>query len=249
MNTLNEKEKYYHEWVKRVTLFLEEVGPNLGNGGRSCSVMQSRPVLEKDVDVVFLGCNPDENWGYCGVENERFFNGNKHFYNTDKYHNNNAMLHHPWKIWYKLYNAFASDCLKNNTSLMIDGNYVYMNAYYFGTKTLKQLDSLPGIEPLKKKCLEYTKEIIQNVFRPKLIVCFSIPNCFDELDKQCHFQDVHSSTPLYPNPDKYTCKHTVKTGIWDEMRIVGIPHPSQAISNDDWGCIGNFILEQIHNCK
>lgn len=244
MNTLNEKEKYYHEWVNRVTSFLEEVGPNLGNGGRSCSVMQSRPVLEKDVDVVFLGCNPNEDWGYCGVDNERFLNGNAPYEVIIK-----------WKVLYKLQGAFlwlnkTIDRWKEEPEEPLkDGNFVFMNAYYFGTKDLAQLDSLPGIEPLKKKCLEYTEDVIKNVFKPKLIICFSIPDCFDELNKQCDFQSVQSLTPLYPYPDKYTSKQTVKVGMWNDIRVIGIPHPSQAISNDDWGCIGNFILEQMHNCR
>ena len=51
------KEKLYDRWVNEVCDFLKEVGPKLD---RCCSAMQSRPVLDKSPEVVFLGYNAHE---------------------------------------------------------------------------------------------------------------------------------------------------------------------------------------------
>ena len=237
--TQNKKEQY-SKWVDEVVTFLESVAPNIGEGGRSCSVMQSRPILNKDVDCLFLGCNANEDWGYCGVDRERFWIGNKAFYNDGKWQNNDAMLHDPWKVWYKLYTKFQ---WLQNTTLMVDGNYVFMNAIYFGTKTLAQMNKLPLIKEARTKCLEYTDKVIHEIFKPKLIICFSVPDCFDVLCSHYGFKDVETIRPNHPNPE-YVCTKIVKTGVWNGIPIIGIPHPSQRISNDDLGSVANFILQK-----
>lgn len=234
---MSNREEKYSDWVNRVTQFLEKTGPNLSNGGRCCSVLQSRPVLDKDVDVVFLGCNPQENFGYCGVDRDRFWNGNKYFYNDDKHTNNDAMYH--WKVWGKLYEALK--WLKN-TQPMEDGHYVFMNAFYFGTRDLSQLEKISHIQEAKEQCIRFTDEVIHEIFRPKLIVCFSVSGCFDVIDKYVKFVDVSASIPEYPNAN-YHSKKTVKVGYWKGIRVLGIPHPSQQISNDEMGCVGNFLLQ------
>lgn len=245
LKTTIDKENKYKKWVDKVAKYLETTGPEIGT---SCSVMQSRAVLDKDIDVVFLGCNANEPWGYCGVDRKRFWDGNSAFYNNDDYRNNHAMFHDPWKVWYIPYNALQ--WLKD-TSPMDDGNYIFMNAIYFGTSDLKQMNNLPLINEAKKKCLSYTDEVIHKIFCPKLIVCFSIPDCFDVLNKQYDFKNIIEIIPNHPNPD-YHCTQAVKvkSAEWKGCRVIGIPHPSKAISYDDWGAIGNFILQQYHEaCK
>ena len=101
-STIETKQEQYSKWVDDVVAYLKSVAPNIGEGGRACSVMQSRAVLDKDIDVLFLGCNANEDWGYCGVDRERFWTGNKYFYNSEKWKNNDAMLHEPWRVWYRL---------------------------------------------------------------------------------------------------------------------------------------------------
>lgn len=240
------KKEKYSKWVDEVVNFLETTAPYIGEGGKACSVMQSRAVLDKDIDVVFLGCNANENWGYCGVDRKRFWDGNKVFYNNGKYQNNDAMFHSPWRIWYKPY--FALRWLKD-TRPMEDGNYIFMNAIYFGTRSIAQMKKLSQFEGVRDHCLSLTDKVIHNIFCPKLIVCFSIPDCFEVLNKHFNFEAVVETTPNHPNPS-YHCTKTVKSATWKGVHVIGIPHPSQAISNDDWGAIGNFILQQYNEiCK
>ena len=245
LKTTIDKENKYKKWVDKVVEYLERTAPVIG---KSCSVMQSRAVLNKDIDVVFLGCNANEDYPYEKVDRDRFWNGNKFFYNNEKYHNNDAMFHSPWKVWYKPYNALACKLL-NDTTPMEDGNYIFMNAIYFGTRTLNQMNKLPLIKEVKDTCLKYTDEVIHNIFCPKLIVCFSVRDCFDVLNRHFGFDDVIEVIPSHPIPNIH-CPKKVKSATWKGRRVIGIPHPSQAISNDNWGAIGNFILQQYHEvCK
>ena len=233
--------KSYDNWVKEVCSFLEDTAPRLGgNGGRCCSVMQSKPVLDKQPDVVFLGYNAHEDWGFTNVDYTRFYEGNPSFYAD----NGNARLHNPWRIWYKLYYAMK---WAKYTTLMEDGNFVFMNAVYFGSSTIKQLESLPYSKNAIEKCLYFTQKVLMEVFRPKCIICFSVRNCFDLIDKQLNFTKVTSIYPQRMVGDKLlVSRHIVKRGLWNNIKVFGIPHPSLPISNDDWGTIAQFLKKEIY---
>nr|CDL66859.1 unnamed protein product [uncultured bacterium] len=57
--------------------------------------------------------------------------------------------------------------------------------------------------------------------------------------------DISIHSERNPNPE-YECKKIVKSGFWKGIQIIGIPHPSQRISNDDLGSVANFVLEKYH---
>ena len=124
MNLLMDQKQRYAQWVDKVSRFLKETGLTLGDGGRCCSVFQSKPVLEHQPDVLFLGYNAQEDYGYVPLAEERFWEGNPSFY-ADRM---------KWRIWSKPYHALA---FAGYTKPMEDGNFVFMNAVYFGIKTIK----------------------------------------------------------------------------------------------------------------
>lgn len=129
----------YEEWVEKVCDFLETTAPNLEEEGRCCSVFQSKPVLNKQPDVLFLGYNAHENYGYTGIDRKRFWKGNPSFYEEG------ARYRDPWKIWYRPYNAMK---FAHYTEPMEDGNFVFMNAVYFGSSKIQQLERIPLISNL-----------------------------------------------------------------------------------------------------
>ena len=234
--------KLYDKWVEDVCVFLEETAPQLGgNGGRCCSVMQSKPVFDKQPDVVFLGYNAHEDWGFTTVDYVRFYEGNPSFYGD----NGKARLQNPWRIWYKLYNALKwAEC----TTPMEEGNFVFMNAVYFGSSTIRQLECLPNSKNAIEQCLHFTQRVLMEVFRPKCIICFSVQNCFNLIDKQFNFTEVTSIRPQRMTGEKQlVSKHLIKKGYWNNIKVIGIPHPSSAISNDDWGNIALFLKNEIYN--
>lgn len=228
------KKELYDRWVDEVCAFLEDVGPKLN---RCCSAMQSRPVLDKSPEVVFLGLHPHEDFGWIpekGADRERFYTGNPSFYEND------GKTRMTWKVWSKPYNAMKwAGC----TRPMEDGNFVFMNAVYFGTADVAALKALPGSKEVIARCLDFTAQAIQTVFQPKLVVCFSTNEVFDPLDARFGFEKVETLNPL--NGPKHVSTKAVKRGWWGGCKVVGIPHPSQAISNDDWGAIALFIKQEL----
>lgn len=228
-----DKKEQYRQWVDKVCQFLTETGPTLGNGGRCCSVFQSKPVLDRQPEVLFLGYNAQEDFGYIPISEERFWEGNPDFYT-------NRMK---WRIWSKLYHAMA---FADYTEPMEDGNFVFMNAVYFGSKNITQLERLPNAKPAISQCLEYTKELILEIFKPKAIVCFSLDKGFTPLHQAFKFESIESFYPSRTIADnkELQCKWEMKTATWNGIPIIGMPHPSApGISNDDWGTIAYALRD------
>ena len=239
-NNMTRKE-LYDNWVGRVCSFLEEIGPKLGVGGRCCGTFQSAPVLDKNPDVVFLGYNPHEDHGYVPVNRTRFYEGNPAFYESrDK-----------WPIWKKLYGAL--DYVKYLTPVT-DGNFVFFNAVYFGSANIAQLAKIPGAADAIARCLDFTDEIIHKIFQPKCVVCFSVNDCFNRLDDRFHFNWVETIVPEFDGERAhYVSTKSVRRGLWVSREtgrpipVLGIPHPSQAISNDDWGAIATWLKGEMQS--
>ena len=197
---------------------------------------QAGAVLEGQPDVLFLGYNAQEDYGDVPLSEERFWEGNPKFY-TERM---------KWRIWSKLYHALA---FADYTKPMEDGNFVFMNAVYFGSKTIKQLEQLPNAKPAIAQCLEFTKEVIHDIFKPKAIVCFSVADGFDALNTSFGFESVISFCPnrILPDGTKLECKWGLKLGIWNGIPVIGMPHPSaRGISNDDWGTIAYALKDLLY---
>lgn len=240
-NKIMSRKELYDNWVDRVCRFLEETGPALGPEGRCCGTFQSAPVLDKSPDVVFLGYNPNEEYGYVHVDRDRFYKGNPYFYaSRDK-----------WKIWHKLYGAM--NYVKYLTPLD-DGNFVFFNAVYFGSKDIAAFKKIHGAEEAIDRCLEFTDEVIHRIFQPKCVVCFSIKDCFDLLDNKFKFNWKETIVPEFDGPKAHhVSTKSVKHGLWRSndgkglIPVLGIPHPSQAISNDDWGAIATWLKAEMQS--
>lgn len=222
----------YDQWVARVIPFLEKTGKELN---RCCSVMQSAPVLDKQPQVLFLGYNAQEDFGYVDVDKNRFYQGNSSFYTPERYDVKE------WRIWSRLYGAFKwAKCLDPVT----DGNFIFMNAVYFGTKDINQLLNIQGSKEVIDQCLDFTAEVIQDVFKPKSIVCFSIPECFTPLSHRYKFTDVEVFKPKMVNGEDASI--VIHKGFWNGIPVYGIPHPSWAsFTNDDLGAVALFLKEVL----
>ena len=137
----------------------------------------------------------------------------------------------------------------------------FFNAIYFGTNKIDDFKKLPGSNEAIKKCLHFTEEVIQKIFKPKCIVCLSVPECFDNLNREFKFLDVKDIDTIRETDadlidfamnkkDKgwkcrYSCKNKVKKGFWNGIPIYGIPHTSGSVSNDDWGAIALYLRSEM----
>lgn len=232
------RKELYDNWVDRVCRFLEETGPTLGPGGRCCGTFQSAPVLDKSPEVVFLGYNPHEDYGYVPVDRTRFYEGNPEFYKSRE----------KWPIWKNLYGALK---YVGYLTPVTDGNFIFFNAAYFGSSDISKFKKIPGAAEATDMCLDFTEEVIHMIFKPKCIVCFSIPECFDRLDVKFHFDRVETVVPEFDGEKMhYVSTKKVKRGLWlsrngqDGIPIFGIPHPSLPISYDDWGAIATWLKNE-----
>lgn len=250
MNNQNKKEQIYTEWVERVYDYLVKTGLAID---KCSSVMQSKPVLNKQPDVLFLEFCPTEDCNYVRVDKKRFFFGSP-FFQTDR---------NEWRVWSKLYSAFEN---ANYLAPLTDEHYMYMNAVYFGSDDIARLK-----EEIKSKnndltyndivnqCLAFTKELIHQIIQPKCIVCFSVKDCYEPLKN--HFNFIREER-LVCQGDKIVSqgekdfsqgekkkneKHYIFKAEWDTIPVFGITHPSAAISNADWEKITLILKKEMKN--
>ena len=241
----------YADWVSRVCAFLAEEGPRLN---KHCASFQSKPILDGPVDVVFLGYNPHESWEFFKEDCDpvRFYEGNPSFCNPESRRRGN------WRIWNRIYNAFQ---WAEYTKPVEDGSFVFFNAVYFGSDTIRELKTIPGAQKAIDQSLEFTGEVIQDIFQPKCVICLSIPDCFDNLHQKYHFDNLRTVTlseSIKPHLEEFAikkswksgipqCGRTIKTALWNGMPVYGIPHPSGHVSYDEWGLIALYLRGELEN--
>lgn len=133
----------------------------------------------------------------------------------------------------------GQDC----TRPMKDGNFVFMNAVYFGSSDISRLKALSdGVEAIDE-CLRLTNQVVTQIFCPKIVICLSVNEVFDPLARKCEFREIETLHPI--NGTQYVSSKAVKRAWWGSCRVIGIPYPSQAISYDDLGSIALFIKQEL----
>lgn len=242
----------YDDWVNRVRNFLLEVGPQLGEKGTHCATFQSKPILDRQPDVVFLGYNPHESWEFYKEEinPERFYEGNKSFYSSARKNKN------IWRVW-RYEDSFK---WANYNTPVEDGRFIFFNAVYFGTNSIDEFERIKGSKDAIDKCYEFTEEVIQSIFRPKCVVCFSVEDCFDRLNTKFHFQQVKTvitaeeteksifDEVLSSNKWNHICNCTkiVKRALWNDIPVYGIPHASRRdLLRDDRAAIALYLKGEM----
>lgn len=240
----------YDEWVSKVCSFLVEESLKLNV---TCGTFQSKPILDYHPDVVFLGYNPHETGSALPLETiqARFYEGNREFYSDKR---------KDWSIWEPLRWSFE---WAGYTKPVEDGHFVFFNAIYFGTNNINDFKKLPNSKILTDQCLHFSGEVIQNIFKPKCVVCLSVPDCFDILNRKFHFSDVKRVNTLQDtdaNLIKYAMEKTangwkipycsrriIKKGLWNGISTYGIPHPSGSLSNNDRAAIALYLRSEMQN--
>ena len=236
----------YDEWVSKVCAFLVEESTKLNV---TCGTFQSKPILDKQPDVVFLGYNPHETGPVLTLEKirERFYEGNRCFYSDER---------KKWPIWKPINDIFE---WVDYTKPIEDGNFMFFNAIYFGTNNIDDFKKLPNSNENLNKCLQYTGEVIQDIFKPKCVICLSVPDCFEKLNFKFHFQQeiiVNTAEDTDKNildevlvskkwNHVHKCSKTVKRALWNDIPVYGIPHPSGSVSSDDWGAIALYLKSEM----
>lgn len=198
---------------------------------------QSKPV--ENPEILILGINPGEkkdedctytsqkkNWKNIenGMTVATFVKGNPHWDEHEK-----------WSLWRNLMKVFYTTEMQN---IITSNKFVYMNALYFNSNNIAGFYKLsPNSKDVFQNCITLTKELIVDIIKPKVIVCLSIPQCFDRLKNK----DVESELLLK------TKIRLLARGEFCGIPTYGIPHTSgcRNMSNNDWELIGENIHKEI----
>ena len=222
---LNVSELKGKSFDEKLKMWAEEVVPYCHSmaekHNRAFFAFQSAP---KKTNVLLLGLNParrdpyesqKRTWEIPNGMTPEVFTKQNPFYKGGKYYNEKEK----WNILEKFnVTLSASEKLRGLAS-----NMVYMNILYFNSKDFSELKNrFPDWKEAYTKCIDYTKFLIQNIIKPKIIICLGIDNCFKQFIPKDN--EVKNILQKYPN----AVHKTTMNGI----TVYGIIHPSYAISNE-----------------
>lgn len=217
-------EERYHEWVERVCAWGEKVGPevNLPFG-----TMQSPPALDGKCEILLLGHDANEtnesneSNGFKGANKSRFFTGNPYWNTRDK-----------WRIWSRPY---VSVCRIGAKELLSEGNFMMMNLFYFTGRSISAVNRKFNQE-IREKQVDFTDELVHNIVKPQVIVCFSVGSVFNVLRRRMNDVQVV----------KLDEKVAIWQGYWNGIRVIGMKHPSyRALSNAYLDAVFGYVTKLI----
>ena len=96
----------------------------------------------------------------------------------------------------------------------------------------------------KRQCFKgWETLVIKDIYHPKAVVCFSIPDCFTPFINRLNIKEVESIVPPMVNGEP--AKRGVTKAMWGDIKIIGIPHPSGRISYEDLGAIAMYLQNEL----
>lgn len=221
------------EWAERVVKNCHEVAKKID---KPFYAFQSKPV--ENPEVLILGINPanKDNSDYKAQ-----YNNKSDVWGEDVKKNQGMTVkaflkenpqwkeHEKWRFWKNLKKVFHTAKMEN---ILSSNNYVYMNALYFSTKNMGEFYTLKNANEIFKECLQYTEEMI-NILKPEMILCLSIPECFNRLLNKTGTKFIHPQ---------------ILKGEFYGIPTYGIPHTSGArgVSNNDWTQIGLMLHKEFY---
>lgn len=140
-----------------------------------------------------------------------------------------------WAIWTRLKQSFINDEM-----FQLLENSVYMNLLYFNSGNFNDFLSKSGSKKAFDICCELTNEAIRDVFKPRMIICLGVSDCFSGIKGCTSFEVLKRN-----EKGKKLLVRKYHNGI----PVYGIPHPSSArgITNEDRALIGKLIYEDFFN--
>ena len=223
MKTKQAKQKLYDAWVEEVFEYIKETGSKID---RCANVLISKPVLDKQPDIVYLNLNTNEDLPYVTADKKRFYYGHPYFQTNRE----------EWKMWANLQQAFTEI---NYTRPVTEGNYVLMNALYFGFNKVNQLKKEMEwheldltFDEIPTQSFTFTSRLIHSILQPKCVVCFSINNCFKPIHAQFDFEQEEEIL-VHTQVGNKTIETTLLKAKWNGIPIFGITHPAASIRKEE----------------
>lgn len=200
-------------WVDKVMAYAAEAGPRIG---RHVAAMQSEPFFDRQSDILFLGINPAEEGSYssggAADARGRFYVGN--CFPPEVWHNRWDWVFNPESPD----NAFAK---AGWGEAVRPGRYLFFNVVFFGSP--HGGTDIAAYNDIIHHCVGFSAEAITDIFRPRCVICFSVPKVFDRLNSVMHFDKVQRIERIM-RTDGTPMVHRVMCGEKDGIRFYGIPH-------------------------
>lgn len=224
-------------WVDKVLAYATEVSPQIK---RNLGTMQSKPFFDRQSEILFLGINPAEDGTYT-PENvnharQRFYEGNS----PEVW--GKLRRHERWNWVFNPDNPYNSFTKAGWGEAVKPDNYLFFNVIFFGSP--HGGTDIKGCQDVIHRCVELSAEAITNIFRPRCVICFSVPQVFDRLNGVIHFNNVQRLQGI-TLADGTPVKHRVVRGEKDGIRFYGLPHFTGywKVTKSDF----DAIIATIHN--
>lgn len=223
MTMNSEIREKYDAWVEKVCAWIDEVGPEIN---RPSSAMQSPPALDGNCEILFLGHDAHEpgNFNVNGANKRRFYEGNGTFASADKTW---------WPYWVKPCRSFKR--IGEEDSLA-PGKFMLMNLFYFGGENIVGSTKEVGIKAMLQ-CISFTDELVHEIVKPKVIVCFSKQNVYRWLCNSKLESYIADSKTV-----KLADKYSILQGTWGGIPVIGMNHPSARVSNDYFDTVFKYVV-------
>lgn len=178
-------------------------------------------------DLLILGINPGNEFTYSDQYNNPGWGLDESGMNAEIFMNGNPFSqdYENWLIWKNLRKSFIGEKMNNMLT-----NSMYMNFIYFNSLNIESLLQKKGGFEAFNNCRDLSVELINNIIKPKYIICLGTADCFDKLpltEKECLLKDK---------------KRLLLKGKLSGIQVFGIPHPSGSITSDaDRRNIGDLL--------
>lgn len=183
-----DRKSKYEEWINRAIDYIAKVGPII-NMSSGCT--QAKPFFDKQAEIMFVGINPAESYGWVekdGLQNERnrFIEGN--ICRPEEWAINPAKpAHAKWNWIFNPENAKNSFNNAKWSDVVMPGNYLFYNLYMFGSKGTSDLNyTQMGVDSIM-----LISELITEILQPKRVICLSTTKVFNPLKAVIKFENVH----------------------------------------------------------
>lgn len=216
---MSDYEQKLEVWSKKVVAYCQKVATN-PDLELDLAFYAFQSASKEKPDLLLIGTNPGKDFGYNGkMTVEKFQEGNEFYY-----------THETWPLWKRLSVIFQDTKNKNILS-----DCMYMNLCYFNTTNIANLRKRTGGTDAIKKCKEFSLELINDIIKPKNILCLGTASCFDLMKLQ------NRETILKPKKNRLLVK-----GDLNGIQVYGVPHPSGSrVSNEDLQSVGKWLESKL----
>lgn len=219
-------EQRYKEWALKAFEYMKSIQDEVGQlAGVESGSTQFKPKLDRRLNVVVLGHDAHEGRDADSPlvigegAFERFFTGNKCWNRR-----------HEWRYWASFESALsrvgASAIFGEDFCNALVTNAVLFNFTGKAAELNYELGKIKSHQ-IVNDCMALTSELVFDIIKPKMLICFSNDLIFLPLKRACGDGFSVDAPGKFSLPGS---RKKVMLGTCNGVRVVSIPHPSYGVS-------------------